>query len=138
MHSERKVTLNRGGVADKNAADPSNPRGKFPTPEVKVTEHQYPHPFFCLPNVTSFNCFLLFVTVHLSMFSFIFCQDQKRMSELVSYLLRQRTHTPPDKTENKQKTKEVRLSLFCHNVCICLLLTKKKKPWAVLFKAGLR
>ena len=110
MHSERKVTLNRGGVADKNAADPSNPRGKFPTPEVKVTEHQYPHPFqFCLPNVTSFNCFLLFVTVHLSMFSFIFCQDQKRMSELVSYLSRQRTHTPPDKTENKQKTKEVRL-----------------------------
>ena len=51
MHSERKVTLNRGGVADKIVADHSNPWGKLPTPEVKVTEHQYPHPFqFCLPN----------------------------------------------------------------------------------------
>ena len=51
MHSERKVTLNRGGVAHKIAADHSNPWGKLPTPAVKVTEYQYPHPFqFCLPN----------------------------------------------------------------------------------------
>ena len=42
----------QGGVADKIAADHSNLWGKLPTPEVKVTEHQYPHPFqFCLPNV---------------------------------------------------------------------------------------
>lgn len=39
-------------------------------------------------------------------------EDQKRMSELVSYLSRQRTHTPPDKTENKQKTKEYLGGIF--------------------------
>ena len=68
----------------------------------------------------SFNSFLLFAIIYLSMFAFIVCQDQKRMSELVSYLSRQRTHTPPDKTENKQKTKEVRLcskTMFAFFLC---------------------
>ena len=58
MHSERKVitiaTLNSGG-ADKIAADHSNPSGKLPTPEVKVTEHRYPHPFFAYQMECSFN-----------------------------------------------------------------------------------
>ena len=68
----------------------------------------------------SFNSFLLFAIIYLSMLAFIVCQDQKRMSELVSYLSRQRTHTPPDKTESKQKTKEVRLcskTMFAFFLC---------------------
>ena len=36
--------------------------------------------------------------------------DQKRMTELVSYLTRQRAQTPQEKVENKQKPKEVRCS----------------------------
>lgn len=36
--------------------------------------------------------------------------DQKRMTELVSYLTRQRAHTPQEKVDNKQKPKEVRCS----------------------------
>ena len=37
-------------------------------------------------------------------------EDQKRMTELVSYLARQRAHTPQEKSDSKQKPKEVRLS----------------------------
>lgn len=33
-------------------------------------------------------------------------EDQKRMTELVSYLARQRAHTPQEKNDNKQKPKE--------------------------------
>ena len=39
---------------------------------------------------------------------FISSADQKRMIELVSYLSRQRTRTPPEKAD-KQKSKEVGL-----------------------------
>ena len=38
-------------------------------------------------------------------------EDQKRMTELVSYLARQRAHTPQEKSDNKQKPKEVRLMM---------------------------
>ena len=37
-------------------------------------------------------------------------EDQKHMTELVSYLARQRAHTPQEKSDSKQKPKEVRLS----------------------------
>lgn len=39
-------------------------------------------------------------------------EDQKRMTDLVSYLSRQRTQTPPEKTENKQKVKEYQGGIF--------------------------
>lgn len=39
-------------------------------------------------------------------------EDQKRMTELVSYLTRQRTHTPPEKTDSKQKPKEYLGGIF--------------------------
>lgn len=39
-------------------------------------------------------------------------EDQKRMTELVSYLSRQRTCTPPEKTDNKQKPKEYLGGIF--------------------------
>ena len=38
-------------------------------------------------------------------------EDQKRMTELVSYLARQRAHRPQEKSDNKQKPKEVRLMM---------------------------
>jgi len=39
-------------------------------------------------------------------------EDQKRMTELVSYLARQRAHTPQEKVDNKQKPKEFLGGIF--------------------------
>lgn len=39
-------------------------------------------------------------------------EDQKRMTDLVSYLSRQRTETAPEKTDNKQKLKDYQGGIF--------------------------
>lgn len=46
--------------------------------------------------------------------------DQKRMTELVSYLTRQRAHTSQEKVDNKQKPKEVRCSDVSLFFSLCL------------------